>query len=98
VGRELALALFSELPATRQREVGSAIAHYIAGVLNREAMIAIVESLSHSASYQPGDRVKTLKGTLHGVVTAILDDGRVRWRAYTRTELLALPESLVPED
>ncbi len=98
IGRELALALFSELPATRKREVGSAIAHYIAGVLDREAMISIVESLSESATYQPGDRVKTLKGTLRGVITAILEDGRVRWRAETGTEFLALPESLIPDD
>lgn len=98
IGRELALALFSELPTTRRRELGSAIAHYIAGVLDREAMISIVESLSQSAAFQPGDPVKTLKGTLHGVIVNILDDGRVRWRADTGTEFLALPESLVPDD
>lgn len=97
IGRELALALFSELPATRRREVGSAVAHYIAGVLDRQAMISIVESLSQSAAFQPGDRVKTLKGTLRGVITGILGDGRVRWRAETGTEFIALPESLVPD-
>lgn len=98
IGRELAFALFSELPATRKREVSSAIAHYIAGVLDREAMTSIVESLSESATYQPGDRVKTLKGSLRGLITEILGDGRVRWRAETGTEFLALPESLVPDD
>jgi len=98
VGRELTLALFSELPATRRREVGSAIAHYIAGVLDREAMISIVESVSKSAAYQPGDPVKTLKGTLRGVIVNLLDDGRVRWRTDNGTEFLALPESLVPDD
>jgi hypothetical protein len=36
IGRELALALFSDLPPSRKREVSSAIAHYIAGVLDRK--------------------------------------------------------------
>ena len=98
IGRELAFALFSELSALRKREVGSAVAHYIAGVLDRDEMISIVESLSQSAALKPGDRVKTLKGTLHGVIVKILDDGRVKWRAETGTEFLALPESLIPED
>jgi hypothetical protein len=98
IGRELALALFSELPATRRREVGSAIAHYIAGVLDREAMTTIVDSLSESAFYKIGTRVKTLKGSLRGTITAVLEDGRLRWRADTGTEFLALPESLVPDD
>lgn len=60
-------------------------------------MISIVESLSQSAAFQPGDPVKTLKGALHGVIVNILDDGRVRWRADTGTEFIALPESLVPD-
>ncbi len=61
-------------------------------------MKSIVESLSQISDFQPGDRVKTLKGTLRGVIVNILDDGRVEWRAETGTELLALPESLLPDD
>ena len=95
IGRELALAIFSDLPVARKREVGSAIAHYIAGVLDRDAMISIIESLSRSAFLQPGDRVKTLKGSLHGVIVEILDDGRVKWRAETGSIFKGLPESLV---
>lgn len=98
IGRELALALFSDLPVPRKREVGSAIAHYIAGVLDRETMSSIVESLSRSAAFRPGDKVKTLKGTLRGKILAILDDGRVKWRAETGMEFLGLPESLAPDD
>lgn len=97
IGRELALVIFSELPAIRKREVGSAIAHYIAGVLDRDAMISIVESLTESASFQPGDRIQTLKGILHGTIVEILEDGRIKWRADTGTEFLGLPESIVPE-
>src|SRR5258707_8155870 len=33
IGRQLAAALFAELPPARRREITSAIAHYIAGVL-----------------------------------------------------------------
>jgi hypothetical protein len=97
IGRELAIVLFGELPVSRRRAVGSAIAHYIAGVLDRQAMAGMIESLSRSASLLPGDRVASLKGTLRGTIVELLDDGRVKWRADTGTEFLALPESLVPE-
>jgi hypothetical protein len=96
IGRELSFALFSDLVPGRKREVGSAVAHYIAGVLDREAMVAIVEALSESADWKPGDRVKTLRGSLHGVIVRLLEDGRVVWRPdETESELTALPESLV---
>jgi hypothetical protein len=97
VGRELVFVLFGELPPTRRRAVGSAVAHYIAGVLDREAVVAIVDSLSQSSDFVHGQRVRTLKGTLQGVIIAILDDGRVKWRADTGTEFIALPESLTSE-
>ena len=96
IGRELAFALFRDLPPVRRRELGSAVAHYIAGVLDRESMGEIIESLCASADLQPGDRVKTLRGSLRGVILRILPDGRVAWRPDGRkAELLALPESLV---
>ena len=76
----MALAVFRDLPAIRQKEVASAIAHYIAGVLDREAMIAVVDSLTHSANLQVGDRVKTLRGSMRGVIVRMLDDGRVALR------------------
>lgn len=96
VGRQIAAALFAELPTPRRREVMSAVAHYIAGVLDREPMVAIVESLSQSAEFKPGDRVKTLRGTTHGVIVRVLVDGRVVWRPDgTDNELTGLPEGLV---
>ena len=99
VGRELALALFSDLPPARKREISSAVAHYIAGVLDREAMIAMVEELCRSADFQPGGHVKTLRGSLCGVVVRVMDDGRIVWRPDGATgELIALPESLSPDD
>jgi hypothetical protein len=90
--------LFSDLLPGRKREVGSAIAHYIAGVLDHDAMTQLVESLSRTSSFQIGDRVKTLRGSLHGRIVRILDDGRVVWKAdAAASELTALPESLISE-
>jgi hypothetical protein len=95
IGRELSFALFSDLVPGRKRELGSAVAHYIAGVLDREAMVDAVETLSQSADLKAGDRVKTLRG----VIVRLLDDGRVVWRPDgTQSELSALPESLLPEN
>lgn len=74
----------------------SAVAHYIAGVLDRGAMVEIVESLSEAAEFKPGDRVKTLRGSSRGVILGVLPDGRVAWRPDgSQSELMALPESLL---
>jgi len=95
IARQLAEALFHELPATRRREVISAVAHYVAGVLDRESMISMVDSLCESASFCPGDQVQTLRGSTSGIVVRILEDGRVAWRSdYGSLELIGLPESL----
>jgi hypothetical protein len=73
----------------------SAVAHYIAGVLPWEAMVGIVESLSQTADWKAGDRVKTLRGSLSGVIVRVEADGRVTWRPDgAASELTALPESL----
>lgn len=98
IGRTFSDFLFAELPSTRRRNATSAVAHYIAGVLDRDSMARILESLCRAADFSPGDKVRTLKGSLHGVIVEILDDGRVKWRAETGTEFLGLPESLVPDD
>jgi hypothetical protein len=98
IARGLAALIFRELPAVRLKEVTSAVAHYVAGVLDREAMAAIVEELCRAADFKPGDRVKTLRGSLHGVVVRVLDDGRIVWRHDGGAmELIALPESLAAD-
>jgi hypothetical protein len=80
----------------RKREAASAVAHYIAGVLDRESMTAIVQSLCESADLKPGDRVKTFRGISRGTIVRILSDGRVVWRSdTTSSELIALPETLI---
>lgn len=60
-------------------------------------MAQILEELCEAASLQPGDRVKTLRGSMHGTIVRLLPDGRVVWRADSGAELVALPESLLKE-
>lgn len=96
IGRELSLALFSDFPSIRKSEMSSIIGHYIAGVLDREAMIEIFNGLCTVSVFKAGDHVKTFRGTSHGVVTRILEDGRVVWRSDgSSAELMARPESLL---
>lgn len=58
-----------------------------------------IHSLCASADFKPGDRVKTLKGTMRGVIRKVLPDGRVSWLPDGNSmELLALPESLLKDD
>ena len=98
IGRTLTDYLFAELPASRRREATSAVAHYIAGVLDRESMVGIIDELCASTELQIGDRVQTLRGSTHGVIKQVLADGRVVWQAdETNTELTALPEALLRE-
>ena len=78
----------------RKREVGSATAHYIAGVLDRVVMVQMVERLCASADLVPGSQVKTLRGSVQGVVLRVLEDGRIVWRTESGTELTTLPETL----
>ena len=72
----------------------SALAHFIAGVLDHDSMAQIVDELSEAADLQPGDRVKTLRGSMSGTILRLLPDGRVVWRTDSGTELTSLPESL----
>ena len=91
----MCLALFADLPALRRRELASAVAHYIAGVLDWESLAAVVEELCAVFDFQPGDRVMTLRGSSRGVVVRLLPDGRVVYRTDEGgMELMALPESL----
>jgi hypothetical protein len=102
IGRQIITLVMADLPTLRLREVVSATAHYIAGVLDREVMIQIVEQMCAAADLVAGTRVRTLRGSSEGVVVRVLDDGRIVWRTNAGTELTALPESLtrldVPEE
>ena len=98
VGRTIVDFIFADLPTGRRREVMSAVAHCVAGVLPWESMVEIVEGLCTVADLKPGDRVKTLRGSLGGVIVRVLDDGRVVWRADgSGAELISLPEGLIAD-
>jgi len=57
-----------------------------------------MESLSEAPDFRPGDRIKTLRGSSRGVIVRLLPEGKVVWRPDgSRSELTALPESLIKE-
>jgi hypothetical protein len=97
IARRIVDAVFVEFPLARRREAGSLAAHYVAGVLDRKSMESGLIVLSELADFNPGDRVKTLRGSINGTILRVLPDGRVVWRADTGAELTGLPESLIRE-
>jgi hypothetical protein len=56
-----------------------------------------VDGLCAAADLQPGDRVKTLRGSMRGKILRVLSDGRVVWKTDSGAELTALPEALIKE-
>ena len=74
------------------------MAHYIAGVLDRESMASAIDALWNSAQLKAGDRVRSLQGSLRGVIVRILGDGQVVVRSdASGAERTCLPEALLPE-
>jgi hypothetical protein len=49
LGRQLAAALFADLPPLIAREVTSAVAHYIAGVLDEDSLHQIIRQAADDA-------------------------------------------------
>lgn len=97
VARRIVDAVFLEFPLARRREAASLAAHYVAGVLDRDSVESGLIALAELVDYRPGDRVQTLRGSMHGTIVQVLPNGRVAWRADSGTDLTALPESLVRE-
>jgi hypothetical protein len=96
IARRVLDAIFIEFPLGRRREAGSLAAHFVAGVLDRELMEQGLNSLAKLADFRPGDRIKTLRGSTHGVIVRLQPDGKVVWRPdQSSAELIALPESLL---
>ena len=96
IARRIVDAVFIEFPLARRREAASLAAHYVAGVLDRQSLESGLITLAELVEFQPGDRVKTLRGSTHGVIVRLLSDGRVAWQPDgSRSELVALPESLL---
>jgi hypothetical protein len=97
IARRILDAVFIEFPLARRREAASLAAHYVAGVLDRQSMESGLVALADLVDFHPGDRVKTLRGSMRGLILRLLPDGRVVWRAHSGAELTALPESLLRE-
>jgi hypothetical protein len=95
IARTLTDAFFAEFPHVRRREAASLAAHYVAGVLDEKPMVSAIASLAEKADFKPGDRVKTLKGSVTGKIVRVLADGRVVVKTDVGAELTALPESLL---
>jgi hypothetical protein len=95
VARRSMDALLAEFPLARRREAASLAAHYVAGVLDEESLVLGLDSLTEPVDFRPGDRVKTLRGSMSGTMLRVLPDGRVLWRADSGAELTALPESVI---
>jgi len=58
-------------------------------------MVSLITALCETADLKPGDRVKTLRGSVYGEILRALPDGRVVWRSDSGAELTTLPESLI---
>jgi len=91
-------ALLAEFPLSRRREASSLAAHYVAGTLDWDSLCLGIDSLTEAPDFKVGDRVKTLKGSTHGVIVNLLPDGRVAWKPDgTSSELRAFPDALLRE-
>ncbi|MDQ6631513.1 MAG: hypothetical protein M3Y82_07120 [Verrucomicrobiota bacterium] len=97
IARRIVDAVFVEFPLARRREAASLGAHYVAGVLDGQSLESGLIVLAELADFKPGDRVKTLRGSMSGTILRLLPDGRVVWRADSGAELTALPEALLKE-
>ena len=98
MARAIADALFRELPAVRRQRVISTVAHDVAGVLDRDSMVSAIDTLWSSAQFRVGDRVRSFRGSLRGVIVRVLDDGQWVVRSdASGAERNCLLEGLLPE-
>jgi len=94
LGRALFDAASPELPAVRKRELRSLVGHYISGIIQQDELESAFASLAKVEDLKVGDAVETLRGTQNGIVTAILDDGRIEWKSSHGITLKGSLESL----
>lgn len=98
IGRWIAVAHFADLAPIRRREIASAVEQHISGTLDEDWMTEIIVGLATTVPLRPGDRVRTLRGSIRGVILNVFADGRVLWRPIgTAAALTALPETLLLE-
>jgi hypothetical protein len=98
IARQMVEAFLVEFPPSRRREAAFLAAHYVGGCLDRESMAMSLEALTEVADLKPGERVRTFRGSAHGVVLELWPDGRVVWQPDgTSAELIVSAESLLRE-
>jgi hypothetical protein len=98
VARRLVERCLADLPLDRRREAVFLAGELVEGNRDRDTVLGTLGELCEVVAFQVGDRVRTLKGTRHGVIRKVLPDGRLVWRPDGGgAELIALPESLLPE-
>jgi hypothetical protein len=98
IARQLMEASLVELPLSRRREAAFLAAHYVGGYVGRESFAASLAALSEVVELKPGNRVRTFRGSAHGVVLELMPDGRVVWQPDgTTAELITSAESLLRE-
>ena len=99
IGRAFIGAALVDYPGQRAKLLVSAAGHYIAGTLDEEALTAMFESMSSQTLLKEGMSVKTLKGSLKGVVIGFTTAGNVIWQPEgMKNPLTATPESLLEDD
>jgi hypothetical protein len=98
VARRIVDVTLAGLALDRRREAVQLAAEFVEANIERDALLQGLAELCEIVHLQPGDRVRTLKGSRRGVVRRVLADGRVSWRPDGgAVELIALPESLLRE-
>jgi hypothetical protein len=96
LSREVCDPLFSGLQMHRRREVSYSVSRYVAGLVERNELEETVGIMCRSRIPKPGERVRTLRGSLSGMVLAEGLDGRIHWRPDgTAVQLISTPELLL---
>jgi hypothetical protein len=96
LGRGLSYALFADLAVARKKQIASLVAHFIAGVLDENAMLGGLNDLIALESFQVGDRVGTLRKSVSGTIVKIKDVGSIMWKTDGTGMLwTGTPQSLI---
>ncbi|MEO6034499.1 MAG: hypothetical protein ABIQ35_04515 [Verrucomicrobiota bacterium] len=91
---EMSLA---DLPRTRRRAAGLLGVDYVSRDLDQKTLILELEALTGPLKFEPGDRVRTFKGSMHGTILGLFPDGRLAWLTDSGAELVSSPEALLIE-
>ena len=76
IARTLTDAFFAEFPSGRRHQAASLAAHYVAGVLDRDAVVSGIIKLDEAADFKPGDRVQQPTARIHARGGCCSSEGR----------------------